>query len=291
MNENTALEHILKGLAPVLSELGFRAAAGEDEPGAALFAGEAGTLRVALGDDRAALQHREQGPEEAGEFRELSLSLLELRKADERDCKYIAGEFAEALGEKFRKRQKGQPVAPGKKIPKSVSKAAIRNGEAYYDALSFGNSFSSAFPELRGEFRANYEKYGEFLAEEFFRDHGNPLVHEIIKGNDKVLMKRLFNLLGEVYENGVNDVQSLIAVTILGSLGNDELLLARCTDYMSRDLAPVVIRVNKYLASNSGKRAQKKLDNPPAYKPKKAKKPGLMQRMMSAGAGGNPLGG
>ena len=97
-------------------------------------------------------------------------------------------------------------------------------------------------------------------------------------------MKKLFQILNEIYEDGTNDTQSLIAVTILGELNNDQILLANCVDYMSQTMAPPVIEVNKYLATASGKRARKKLLNPPAYKPKKQKKQGFMDKMMSAGA-------
>jgi len=115
-------------------------------------------------------------------------------------------------------------------------------------------------------------------------------VRDTIEKNNPAQMKRLFNLLNEVYENGVNDVQSLVCVTVLGCLENDPVLLARCADYMSADLAPVVIRVNSYLASGAGKKAKEKLDKPPLYKPKKEKRQGLFAQMLQGG-GQPPLGG
>ena len=102
-------------------------------------------------------------------------------------------------------------------------------------------------------------------------------------------MKKLFQILNEIYEDGTNDTQSLIAVTILGELNNDQILLARCVDYMSETLAPPVIEVNRYLASAAGKRAKKKLLNPPIYKPKKKKKPGLLAQMMAGGGATPPM--
>ena len=68
----------------------------------------------------------------------------------------------------------------------------------------------------------------------------------------------------------------------LGNLGEDQTLLANCVDYMCDDLMGPVIKVNKYLHSSRGKSARAKLINPPVYKPKKAKRPGLMERMMGA---------
>jgi len=289
LTQTTAMQLILKELLPSLTKAGFQAAKQHSTPDVALFDNSETTLRIALVDDRVALEFAQGTPEETqdgDEFARLSLALLELNQATERDCKYIAADFAEEITKKFCKRQKGQPLAPGKKMPKSISKTAIKNGDAYYDALAFANSFTGIYPELRADFKANYEKYGGFLAEEFFQSVGNQAIMETIRSNDKTQMKRLFNLLNDVYENGVNEAQSLVVVTILGSLENNTELLLRCTDYMSADLAPVVIRVNQYLYSNAGKRAQKRLANPPAYRPKKEKKPGIFQQLMSGGGGG-----
>ena len=292
MTEKTALDLILKGMEPALGEAEFKYEKALREENVALFTREGETLRIRVEDDRAALQHCPRAPEMAadGDFKQLAVSLLELDRAADGDCRYIAGDFAEVVQQKFRVRKKGAAMAPGAKMPKSISKTAIKNGDAYYDALSFGNSFTALFPELRGAYKANYEKYGEFLAEEFFlRGGGNEVVMRIVQSNDKTQMKRLFGLFNEVYENGVNDVQSLICVTILGALGGDEVLLARCADYMSADLAPVAIRVNSYLASPAGKQSKAKLENPPLYKPKKQKKQGMLSQLMGGGGqGGMP---
>ena len=96
----------------------------------------------------------------------------------------------------------------------------------------------------------------------------------------------MFQILNEIYEDGTSEVQDLIAVTILGQLGNDQILLARCVDYMSETMAPPVIEVNKYLASS--KKARKLLENPPAYKPKKEKKPGMFAQAMAQSGGMQP---
>ena len=292
MNAKTALDLILKNMEPALQETEFKPVRPREEEHIALFTREGETLRIKVEDDRAALQHCPREPDLApdGDFKQLAVTLLELDTAAEGDCRYIAGDFADVVQGKFRVKKKGAGLAAGAKLPKSISKTAIKNGDAYYDALSFGNSFTAIFPELRAAYKANYEKYGEFLAEEFFlRGGGNDLVLRIVQENNPAQMKRLFGLLGEVYENGVNDVQSLICVTILGALGSDEVLLARCTDYMSADLAPVAIRVNRYLASSAGKSARLRLENPPLYKPKKQKKQGLFSQMMSGGGqGGMP---
>lgn len=246
------------------------------------YVADGSTLRVEFAGNAIGLYYAETAPDTAqkGDFTRLSLSLFEPENADVRDVRYVAEEFAETLTAKFAGGKKPQV----KKMPNAVSKTAVRNG-AFYDLPSFGNRFTAIYPELRAAFKANIDTYDEFLAEDFFMQYGTPLVLDIIREGDPAKMKKLFNLLNEMYENGVNDVQSLIVVTILGGMENDEELIARCLDYMGDELKVNVIRVNKYLASPAGKSARMRLENPPRYKPKKQKKPNFLSNLMGGGAG------
>ena len=67
------------------------------------------------------------------------------------------------------------------KLPTPVSKAAAKSGEACYDANTFANRLSVIYPELRDEYRKNIETYGEFLPEDFFKNHAAPVVIKVIK--------------------------------------------------------------------------------------------------------------
>ena len=212
----------------------------------------------------------------SSDFSQISLSLLDAETADSKDVKYIVNEFSETLVEYFGAQAK-KPVKA--KLPTPVSKAAAKSGSVSYDPNTLANRFTTIYTDLRDEYKANCEKYGQFLPEEFFINHGTPAVLETIKENNPAKMKRLFNLLNEIYEDGTNETQSLIAVTILGAMNNDQEMLAACVDYMSDDMMSPVINVNKYLASSSGKGAKMRLANPPQYKPKKAKKKGMMSML------------
>ena len=211
----------------------------------------------------------------SSDYSQLFLSLLE-ETADAKDVKYIVNEISETLVERFGTAAK-KPVKS--KLPTPVSKAAAKSGAVSYDANTLANRFTAIYSELREEYKANCEKYGQFLPEDFFINHGTPAVLATIKENDPAKMKRLFNLLNEIYEDGTNETQSIIAVTILGAMNNDQEMLANCVDYMSDDMMSPVINVNKYLASSSGKGARMRLENPPQYKPKRAKKKGMMSML------------
>ena len=246
------------------------------------YKGDGCTLRVEFAGNAVGLYYADSEPDTAqkGDFTLLTQSLFMPQEAEVRDVQYITEDFSDTLSAKFTGGRKPQT----KKKPNAVSKTDVRNG-AFYDLPSCGNRFTAIYPELRSAFMDNINTYDEFLADEFFTQYGTPLVLDIIRGNDPVKMKKLFNLLNEMYDNGVNDVQSLIVVTILGSMQNDETMIANCVDYMSDELCVNVIRVNKYLASGAGKTARMRLDNPPRYKPKKAKRQGLLAGLMGGGQG------
>jgi hypothetical protein len=279
----TSLAAVLKGMEETLKTTGFAAVYPEGVKRNELpavteggkitidFRGDKGALRIEHFDDKIALLYSDKSGDDLTEadFGQLSLSLLDARGADEKDAKYVADDFSESITKRCGSKVKGggasRTIAP-------VSKNAAKSGLASYDANTLGSRFTVMFPELRAAYKANVDRYGEFLAEDFFTNFGTPVVIETIRQNDKTKMKKMFGLFNEIYEDGTNEIQSLIAVSILGSLDNDAELLANCVDYMCKDLFGPVMQVNKYLASNAGKGAKLRLENPPPYKPKKAKK-------------------
>ena len=138
-----------------------------------------------------------------------------------------------------------------------------------------------AIPFSRKE---NFQTYDEFLGEDFFVNHANKYIMDTIRSNDAQTMKKLFKILSDIYENGSNDVQDLVVVTILGEIDNDQKLLEKCREQITdNDFYETLVAVNKYLASPAGKKAKEKMKNPPAYKPPKKKSGGMMSQMMGGG--------
>lgn len=282
------LSDINNGLSTVLGECGFTAVIPEGvEKGELPAVTDSGRITIQYKGENKALkiEHfnnklsllgaNKEGEILSSDYSQISLSLLDTETADAKDVKYIVNEFSETLVEVFgTKTQK-----PTKsKLPQPVSKAAAKSGAVSYDPNTLANRFTAVYPELREEYKANCEKYGQFLAEDFFINHGTPVVLETIKENNPVKMRKLFNLLNDIYEDGTNETQSLICVTILGAMDNDQEMLASCLDYMCEDMTSPVINVNKFLASKNGKSAKMRLENPPKYKPEKKKK-GMMSML------------
>lgn len=282
-NFNESFSTIIKELEATLSTLGFEKEATEpDGKTAVSFSGEKGAVVLEYSDNKFFIF---TGDTTDTATKKISASLLD-EDASAADIKFIVGEARETLNEKFAKKAAVQKKT-SQKTPQTVSKAAVKNG-SFYDANTLASKLCLVFPDLRPYYKDNLAEYGEFMGEEFFDKYGTEKVINAIKENNPQTMKKLFQVLNEIFEDGTNDTQSLIAVTILGKLNNDNILLSHCVDYMSETMAPPVIEVNRYLASAAGKKAKKQLENPPAYKPKKEKKPGMFAQAMAQGGGMPP---
>ena len=209
------------------------------------------------------------------DYKKITMTLFNPETADSKDIKYLVNDFCDGIIEVYGNKNKSS-----KKLPQPVSKAEAKSGAAYYDSNTLGSRFVTIYPELKEIYRANVTKYGEFLADDFFLNYGNAKVRETVQRNDPIQMRKLFNMFNEIYNDGTNQVQSIIVVTILGSLYDDEKLLANCVDYMD-DMTLSVIETNKLLRKSS---VRAKLEHPPLYKPKKQKK---MPSFMNTLNGGN----
>ena len=286
---NNALELIIKGIGEKTEELGFRPEYPngvfppqlpvEEANGKSIlmYRGERGRIRLEYENGKLGLfcakETQDDTPDD--DMPRASLSLLDLETFNEKDIKYICQEYCETFDKLF----SHKPAHSGKKAPTPVSRTQAKSGVLAYDANTLGSRFTTLYPELRDEYKANLDAYGEFLAEDFFVNHGNRVVVETIRENNPMKMKKLFKLLNDIYEDGTNDTQSIVAVTILGcALSENADLIANAEEYFSDTMKEPVTEIIKYLKKS--KSAKMRLENPPLYKPKKEKKKGLLASML-----------
>ncbi len=279
----TLLQDVYTGIKPTLEKCGFspvlRDGMSKDELPVSLessrvilsFKGEGKALKIEHFNKKIALYGvMKDGDILESDYTKIAETLFDPDEANEKDVRYVINDFSDTLLETFG--SKDSKAGAKLKLPIPVSKAAVASGSSSYDPNTLASRFTTVYPELREQYKANIEKYGQFLPEDFFMNYGNQVVLDTIKQNNPTAMRKLFKLLNEIYSDGTNETQSLICVTILGSMNNDQELLANCVDYMSDELTGPVININRYLASRDGKGARMKLENPPVYKPKKKKK-------------------
>lgn len=265
-----------KNLETVNKELGFSKVNSADEK-ALMYDGEKGIYRILIDPSKNIMTFEcaYENKGEETEFNTISQSLFDASNADERDLKSASNEIADELSRLFKVRKKVE--LDKVKMPKAVSRTKAKNGSISYDCDSLANRFGTLYPEMKELIKMNLVTYGEFLPETFFMKHGTPKVLNVIKNGTPAEQKKLFKMLGEVFEDGTNEVQDIIAVTILGEMKNDKDMMAVADKYMTEYMAAPVHEVNKITAKKN--KWTKKLSNPPAYKPKKAKKPSLMNTL------------
>lgn len=285
---NYALEHIMKGIDETVTEYGFRPEypngvfppqlpiEKDGEKSVIMYRSERGRIRIEhLGDKLSLFCAKADDEAPDDDMKRASLSLLDLENFNDRDLKYIYEEYIETFQKLFSQKNAGA----GKKMPTPVSRTQAKSGALAYDANTLGSRFTTIYPELRDEYKNNLGLYGEFLAEDFFVNHGNKYVIETIKENDKIRMRKLFNLLNDIYEDGTNDTQSLVAVTILGSsLAANPELIDIAKEHFSDTMMEPVSEIISYLRKS--KSARMRLENPPLYKPQKQKKKGMFASML-----------
>ena len=245
------------------------------------FSGSKGITRFVFSEDRIHLLFaKNDAPrDDDSAFTKDSTYLFVLDEYTEKDVKGIANEIIDYMNDTFIVKKKTEVKA---KNVSTVSRSAAKSGALAYDPITFATKLSGIYPELKDLISQNIADYGEFLCEDFFVTHANKCIQATIYENHPQKMKRLFNVINEIYEDGTNEVQSLIAVTVLGFIENDPELIQRIMPYLADSMLEPVFAVSKRLKKS--KSARLRLENPPKYKPPKTKKnKSLMERLMGTG--------
>lgn len=251
------------------------------------FTGDKGRIRMEFFGNQALLYFADAAEEPSEEdFQKVSTNFFDLEDLEERDVKSLCNEFNENIQNRFSKKAAAKTKKVKTQAP--VSRSAARNGSQSYDSNTLANRLLALYPELKEPYRENFEKYGDFFAEEFFEEHATPLIIKTIKSRNGKECNKLFRILNDIYESALNDTQSLIVVSILGKMENDPEMIETAKEYMCDDMSQLVVLVNKYLYGSSGKKALEKLKNPPPFKPKKEKKPSALSQMMGGADGMMP---
>lgn len=267
---------IEKQLEKTNTELGFSKAGSEES--SISFSGDKGIYRIVY-DAQTSIMAFECAYDNSDEaqFNTISRSLFDTETYDERDAKSLANEINDEITSLFN--VKKQVNLDKVKMPKAVSRTKAKNGIVSYDTDSLANRFGTLYPDMKDAIKENIAKYGEFLPETFFMEVGTARVMDIIANGSDADCKKLFRMLNEIYEDGINEVQDIIGVTILGEMKNDPKLMETADKYMSDYMSGPVHEINKITKKNNS--LTKKLKNPPPYKPKK-KKNNFMQNALQA---------
>lgn len=273
MEQIKVMEMLAAGIQADMTKCGFNGSAPYERGSATVldYESDKQRARFVFNDNRIHLLFGEKDVSLADDsmFSLDSTYLFVLDEYDEKDVKSLVNELSDYLTDMFISKKKAVVKT---KAPATVSKAAAKSGALSYDPITLATRLTGMFPETKDAIKQNIEENGEFLCEDFFVNVMNSYVMGVIRENNPQKMKKLFNILSEVYEDGTNEVQSLIAVTILGEINNDPVIIQQIMPYLSDTMLEPVLTVNKKLANSKSSRLR--LENPPKYKPPKHKKSG-----------------
>lgn len=280
---NEVLSTIVTEVQPTMNKLDFKIVVPADmekgmlpvftRDGSSYVAYESGKgkLRILFNENKIRLLSGEKDAkiEDDSDYTLLASYLMVLDEYDLKDAKSVANEISENLIEAYSPKQiakRQQNI----KAQATVSRSAVKNGTLLYDPATLAIRLSALYPEIKAEYKNHLEKYDEFLCEHFFVTVVNPLVFATIRENNPQKMKKLFNIINEIYEDGSNEVQDVIVVTMLASYDYQGDMLANVLNFVGDSLVEPFIKVNKKV--KSVKSIRMRLENPPKYKPKKKKK-------------------
>lgn len=255
-------ENYEKGTAPVFTR---------DNATYIAYSGEKGKVRILFNDNKIRLlvAEKDAKSDDDSDYSLLASFLVVLDEYELRDLKSTVNEIIENIEEAFTPKQiakRQQNV----KAQATVSRSAVKSGALLYDPATLAIRLAALYPELKDEYKNHVSEYDEFLCEEFFVKNVNPRIHETIKENNPQKMKKLFSILNEIYDDGSNEVQDVIIVTILASCDYQGDMMKTVLSYVNDSILEPFVRVNKILKSS--KSARLRLENPPKYKPKKKNK-------------------
>ncbi len=280
---NTVFSTLYSELKPSLDNLGFSSVVPEKtEKGAApvfyrdnsqflAYKGEKGSLRILYSENKIMLLagDKDAKSEDDSDYSPVASFLFIPDEYDVKDLKSVTNELQENISDAYSPKQiakRQQNV----KAQATVTRSQVKSGALLYDPATLAIRLASLYPSIKDEYKLHMEKYDEFLCEDFFVNVVNPLVYETIRENNPQKMKKLFNILNEIYEDGSNEVQDVIIVTMLSSYDYQGDMMKNVLNYVSDTIVETFIRVNTIIKKS--KSARSRLANPPKYKPKKEKK-------------------
>lgn len=297
LEQKNMMDAVYSGILPACTSCGFApvfkedmdkklpAVYSRDTASVIDFASEKGKLRVVFSNNRIHLLScaPDVVADDDSMYNLDGTYLMLLDEYDAKDVRSVVNEMSEQITETYKKKTK---IVSKKGAPSTVSKAAVREGSSF-DSYTLASKLAVVYPELKPALHENVEKYGDFLCEDFFLNHANPVIKMTLTENNPNKMKKLFTLLGEMYEDGTNECQSLIAVTIIGEICQENKnLMTQIIPYLTDTMLEPVTTIMQHLSAS--KSARTRLAHPPTYKPKKQKK-GLMDKLMGSAMqqGGN----
>ncbi|MBQ9958322.1 MAG: hypothetical protein IJO89_04665 [Clostridia bacterium] len=232
MNDN-ALKIILNELEPVFAAQKLVRQQGDD----VVYTNSTHAVKIWYNEEKKLfmLDLAVLNGEDSVDFVNKSMYLFD-EGSNDKDAKSVGSDFADTLNNAFGvvHTRRASIDLPSKAAPGSTP------GE---DA--FCNRFLTLYPQYKDKYKADVERYGDFLYERFFSETAAVKLNELMTSGDKKAIIKMLQMLDEFYVDGNFDVQSTITYTIIGgAFRNDNALFEKACAFME-DNAPHLLIPSK----------------------------------------------
>jgi hypothetical protein len=157
----------------------------------------------------------------------LSMWLFNPKENNEQDVKSIVNDFEDSIDSLF-KSGSGEIA----KRPSSSS-----NKKKKISPEAFVSKFVEVFPQFSSELDAHKVHYKKLLPDTFMDEACGKYLEEILSTKKNNMLKKLFEIFNNSYNNGDTDVRSIITVTIFKRLLDNDNYNKIAKEYMSTELA------------------------------------------------------
>lgn len=234
MLDQKAFDLIVEKTSAALTPQGFqRDKSGENET-TALFTGENVAYGVYFNEEKKQFELRacsmtEDGPDE--KWKVLSRWLFE---PDAGEAESIANDFVETI------------EGPRRMAAVQTAKRRRKGDENNADPLFLYNRLVGIFPELREEITEERSWYGTVRGVTFAREHVLPRMETLLANGRPEQIKKLCDVLGDMYVAGDMDVRSIITIVLLNGMQNPETVEQKMAPQFRKELQEAYQAGKKY---------------------------------------------
>ncbi len=252
MLNQKAFDLIVEKTSAALAPQGFQRDKDAGSEANALFTGESVAYSVFFDEQKKQFELRacamtEDGPDE--KWKVLSRWLFEPDAETNplSEAESIANDFVETI------------EGPRRVAAVQTAKRRRKSDESNADPLFFYNRLVGVFPELREELVEERSWYGEVRGVTFAREHVLPRMESLVSSARPEQIKKLCDILGDMYVAGDMDVRSIITIVLLNGIRDEAAVEQKMVPQFRKELQE---------AYQAGKKYRGK-----TVKPEKKKKP------------------
>lgn len=243
--DNRYYDRVIEEMQPFFDEQGFKS----EEDGS--FLNDKKSVKVQYDEDRQmyALLAADVEDGNIGEYSEINAWLFD-DSQNAKDAASVGIDFTASL-------RKSLGIKVKRAAGAEVELPSFSKGGSV-TVTGFAKKMLDFFPALKDEYKNHIAQNGNFLYLNFFGEHLVPQLKSVITSGNKKQLKKLFDLLDDLYIKGDRDTVNTIVAILCAAAYNDEKVTAAVKEMLDGDkhflssfenFLPVLPKSKKLLAA------------------------------------------